>query len=141
MDKKDGCLEKLGRVKRDRSLLLSFFFLNFSFSLPYGGGIYLLWAYSASIPPETSGLYWSLPVVYLSLFPWTLYYMQAETIFRQATVTRHVQDVLGFTVNKKTLTYKASVFQKDFISHSVVIELFPIRTLTRSPEGLCNSRC
>ena len=67
--------------------------------------------------------------------------MQAETIFRQATVTRHVQGVLGFTVNMKTLTYKASVFQKDFISHSVVIELFPIRTLTGSPEGLCNSRC
>ncbi|KAJ7365746.1 hypothetical protein OS493_002462 [Desmophyllum pertusum] len=26
-------------------------------SLPFGGGIYLLWAYSASIPPETSGIH------------------------------------------------------------------------------------
>lgn len=26
-------------------------------SLPYGGGIYLLWAYSGSIPPETAGVH------------------------------------------------------------------------------------
>lgn len=26
-------------------------------SLPYGGGIYLLWAYSGSIPPETAGIH------------------------------------------------------------------------------------
>lgn len=63
------------------------------------------------------------PVVYLSLFSWSLYYMQSETIFRQ-TVT-HFQGFVGFTVNMKTITYKASVFQKDFISHPAVMDSFP----------------
>ena len=98
-DKKDGCLEKLlskPSAYRNFSCVGNFFF-NFSFSLPYGGGIYLLWAYSASIPPETSGLYQSPSVVYLQLFSWTLYYMQAETIFRQTNM--HIQGFLSFTVN------------------------------------------
>ena len=49
--------------------------------------------------------------------------MQSETIFRQ-TVT-HFQGFVGFTVNMKTITYKASVFQKDFISHPAVMDSFP----------------